>query len=260
MKTGICSITFRDLAAPELAGLVAKGGLDAIEWGGDVHVPPGDAAAAQLARKATADAGLETSSYGSYYSPLDAEGKTGDFTPVLETALELGTDTLRIWAGARASEVAGDPYRKHLAERLRADLDQAAAQGVRLALEFHANTLTDSNAAALALLGEINHPNLFAYWQPIYWVADSEYRLDGLRQLGDRVLNLHVFHWMFHPYSGTWAENTDRRPLGEGLSDWRRYLSVPLSEGEHFALLEFVRDDSPEQFLADAAVLKTMLE
>ena len=71
LKTGICSIIFRQLGVEEIVCLVKKAGLDAVEWGGDVHVRPGDRVAAETARKATQDAGLDVSSYGSYYRVLD---------------------------------------------------------------------------------------------------------------------------------------------------------------------------------------------
>lgn len=259
MKPGICSVTCRQLGLQGVVDLTRLAGLDAIEWGGDVHVPPGDMAIAKEARRLTIDAGLEVSSYGSYYTVLDTEGNAKDFSPVLESALALGTDTIRIWPGARPSEVAGADYRVKLIEKLRADLDLAAARNVRLALEFHANTLSDSNAAASALLEEMNHPNLYSYWQPMYWLAEPAYRFQGLEKLAERVLNLHVFHWRFCPFAGTWNENIDRRPLSEGADEWRRLLSVPLPAGDHYALLEFVRGDEPEQFVQDAATLKQWL-
>lgn len=256
IKTGICSITFRQLDIGSVVELVKQAGLDAIEWGGDVHVLPGDLKVAQEAARLTVEAGLEVSSYGSYYSGFDTGGNPENFAPVLETALALRTKTIRIWSGTHSSESAEDQYRKAFIEKLRSDLCAAAGHGVRLALEFHANTLTDSNSATLALLNEVNHPNLYTYWQPMYWVADQDYRLLGLKQLSDRVLNLHVFHWRFDPFTGTWGENIERCPLEEGAADWDRYLSVPLPSGDHYALLEFVRNDDPSRFIQDAAVLK----
>lgn len=260
MKTGVCSITFRQLDIPQLTDLVRQAGLDAIEWGGDIHVKPGDIAAAQEAKQRTSDAGLVVSSYGSYYNVLDKDGIEQTFAPVLESALALGTDTIRIWPGAQPSEVASPEYRQRFVKKLRADLDSAAAQGVRLALEFHVNSLNDSNAAALALLEEVNHPNLYTYWQPMYWVSDPDYRFQGLEKLSDRIINMHVFHWLFHPMKGGWGENIERRPLEEGSAEWRRFFSVPLRSGEHYALMEFVRDDSPEQFMKDAATLKKWMQ
>jgi len=259
MKTGICSITFRQLTIQQIVDLVKETGLQAIEWGGDVHVPPGDTAAAAEALRLTTEAGLVVSSYGSYYSVLDADGKPGDFSPVLDSALALKTDTVRIWPGALPSEVATPDYRARFIEKVRLDLDAAAAQGVRLAFEFHVNSLADSNAAALALLHEINYPNLYTYWQPMYWVADADYRVQGLKNLSDRIINLHVFHWRFHPYRGGWSQNIERLPLADGDEVWGNYLSVELPPGDHYALLEFVRDDDPEQLKADAAVLRRMM-
>lgn len=260
MKTGVCSITFRQLSVQKIAQLVKRAGLDAIEWGGDVHVPPGDPATAKVASRCTREAGLEVSSYGSYYKIIDPEGRPEPFAPVLESALALGTDTIRIWAGARPSEAADTAYRSRLIEHLRRNLDEAAACGIRLALEFHVNSLTDSNRAALALLADVSHSSLYTYWQPIYWLGDTDYRLEGLQALRSRVLNLHVFHWIFYPMRGGWGENTERRPLCEGAAEWRRVLSVPLEAGSHFALIEFVAGNEVERFLQDAAVLKQWIK
>lgn len=255
IKTGICSITFRQLDLSQIVALVKKAELDAIEWGGDLHVKPGDILTAREALRRTTEAGLAVSSYGSYYSVLGKDGTEQEFEPVLDSALELGTDTVRIWPGVMSSEVATKAYRVKFIEKLRIDLDAAAAQGVRLAMEFHINSLSDSNAAALALLGEVNHPNLYTYWQPMYWIADSDYRLRGLEQLADHVINLHVFQWHFHPMRGSWSENIERRPLAEGALMWKKYFSVPLLSGEHYALMEFVQRDDPYQFFNDARIL-----
>jgi sugar phosphate isomerase/epimerase len=260
MKTGLCSITFRPLNVQQVADLVKRAGLDAIEWGSDVHVKPGDTASAESAKQITEATGLEVSSYGSYYNILDGEGHRGDFMPVLDSAQALGTDTIRIWAGVHPSEVVAADYRAKLLDGLREDLDAAAARNIRLALEFHCNTLTDSNAAALALLNELSHPNLYCYWQPMYWIADADYRFQGLEALKERVINLHVFHWLYHPYNGSWNDNVERCALTDGAADWQRYLTVDLPTGDHYALMEFVRNDSEEAFVKDAATLKSWIK
>ena len=41
LKTGVCSVTFRNLNVERIIELVVEAGLDGIEWGGDVHVPTG---------------------------------------------------------------------------------------------------------------------------------------------------------------------------------------------------------------------------
>ncbi|MDF7805974.1 sugar phosphate isomerase/epimerase [Pontiellaceae bacterium B12219] len=261
MKTGICSISFGQLKPDELIDLVQQSELDAIEWAGNVHVQPGDVQTASNVRKMTEDAGLEVSSYGSYWKVVDEAGVPVPFEPVLESALTLKTDTIRIWAGHQPSDAVSDSERATLVSALHEALTLAEKQGMKLALEFHANTLSDSNSATLQLLNEVNRPNFYTYWQPIYWLTDPEYRMDGLKKLADQVLNMHVFHWLFRPGAGSWGESTDRRPLSEAAKDWEAYFSVPLKpESEHYALLEFVRNDDPQQFLRDAATLNSWLK
>ena len=49
VKTGLVSVTFRQKSVEEIAALTAEAGLSGVEWGGDVHVPPGDREAARRA-------------------------------------------------------------------------------------------------------------------------------------------------------------------------------------------------------------------
>lgn len=256
IKAGICSITFRRKHPDEIVRLAEQAGLETIEWGGDVHVPAGDTAVARRVGRITLDAGLSVSSYGSYYRVLDADGTPQEFLPVLDSAVALGADTIRIWPGRRPSESAGEDYRRKFAEHLRVALDEARPAEIRLALEFHENTLSDSPEAAGLLLDEVNHPGLFTYWQPMYWGPDPDMNLAGLERLSRRVSNLHVFHWTRRSRSA----ETVRHALEAGSAEWLRYLRVPLCPGiERSALLEFVRDDDAEQFFRDAATLRSWL-
>ena len=52
LKTGLTSVTFRRKTQEEIVALAAQAQLDGIEWGGDVHVPPGDLPAAKAAGRA----------------------------------------------------------------------------------------------------------------------------------------------------------------------------------------------------------------
>jgi len=55
-------------------------------------------------------------------------------------------------------------------------------------------------------------------------------------------------------------ETEELLPLAGGEDRWMRYLKVIASTGrEHFAMLEFVRGNSPDAFLEDAGVLKDWL-
>ena len=107
VKTGLVSVTFRQKSVEEIAALTAEAGLSGVEWGGDVHVPPGDREAARRAAQLTRQAGLEVLSYGSYYRCQPGE----DFTPVLESALALGAPLIRVWAGTKPWEEASPQER-----------------------------------------------------------------------------------------------------------------------------------------------------
>lgn len=63
---GLVSISFRALSVGDIIGITTCAGLEAVEWGSDVHVPAGDIAAAEAAKKKTGAAGLSMPEYGSY--------------------------------------------------------------------------------------------------------------------------------------------------------------------------------------------------
>ena len=65
MRLGMCSVTLRALPVDAVLRVAVDAGLACVEWGGDVHVPCGDLAAADRVRALTAAAGLAVASYGS---------------------------------------------------------------------------------------------------------------------------------------------------------------------------------------------------
>ena len=243
--TGVVSVTFRKLEAIEIINLAAKAGLDGIEWGGDIHVPSGDTGRARQVRKATLDAGLKVASYGSYYRVGTYSDAKETFKEVLSTAMALEAPNIRVWAGNQPSAAAGeDTWRKAIEEsRLIADL--AEKEGIKVSYEYHGNTLTDSPEAAFRLLSGVNHSNLYTYWQPAVGVGVSE-RIQGLQAIRPWLSNIHVFQW----------RDRERLELEAGAADWVRYFNaIEKGEGDRFALLEFVAEDSPVQFLKDAKTL-----
>ena len=125
----------------------------------------------------------------------------------------------------------------------------AAKYNIKVALEWHKNTLTDTNESAMQFLREVCHDNLYCLWQPTV-ALNMQQRSEGLDLLGDRLLNLHIYYWL----EGV------RRPLAEGVEEWKRYLAHVDKAGNRFGLLEFVMDNSEEQFLEDAKTLHGLLE
>jgi sugar phosphate isomerase/epimerase len=252
LTPGLVSVTFRHLPPRQVVALAAEAGLASIEWGGDVHVPDGDVARAREVRRMTAHAGLVSSSYGSYYRAGFSDRRSPPFGAVLETALELGAPLVRVWAGIVGSGEADDTTRRAVADDVNRICHEAARVNLGVSLECHADTLTDTAESALALIRDVNHPDLTSFWQPPNGMAAEE-ALHGLQRLLPHVRNLHVFHW--------WPDNHHRLPLAEGAGRWRRYLAAagaPEGPSRH-ASLEFVAGDDVDAFRRDAAVLVRLL-
>ncbi|MEZ4684343.1 MAG: TIM barrel protein [Caldilineaceae bacterium] len=246
---GLVSITFRKLTPAEIIALVVQAQLSAIEWGGDVHVPHGDAATAQIVRRQTVDAGLQVAAYGSYYRVSHEE--TGPFDKVLAAAVALGAPTIRVWAGRQGSAVADEAYWQAVVEDSQRIADLAAAEEIKIAYEFHRNTLTDTNDSARRLLEAVAHPNVRSYWQPPRY-STVAYNLAGIATVAPWLEDIHLFQW--HRVSG------EREPLAAGADDWQFYLDkISELDADRYALLEFVAEDSPANFLRDATTLLSWL-
>ena len=248
LTPGLVSVTFRKLSPREIVDLAAKARLGSIEWGGDVHVPPGELSVAREVRRMTESTGLTVAAYGSYYRL----GGGGEFEPVVATAVELAAQVIRVWAGQKGSEEATEADRRAVVEDALRIAARAQQAGIKIAYEHHRNTLTDTIESTERLFHDAAHENLYTLWQPPH-EESLDHNLESLRRMADRLLNVHVFHWRLPDLA--------RLPLSEGEARWRRYLDELHHLGGHrHLLLEFVRDDSPQQLLQDAATLRGWLQ
>lgn len=248
---GLVSITFRKLSPRQIIDLVAQAGLDAIEWGGDVHASHGDVAKAREIAQMTTDAGLVMPTYGSYYRV----GHRADvpFPDVLVSAIALGTPTIRVWAGKVGSAEADTAYWNAVIADSQRIVDLAATEGIGIAYEFHGNTLTDSAESARRLLEEVDRPSLRSLWQPPKGSTVEQNRA-GIDAIAPWLSYIHAFSWRIE------KGQTIRLPLNDYAIEWKEYLArIDALGGERYALLEFVRNDDPAQFLADAATLRGWL-
>jgi sugar phosphate isomerase/epimerase len=257
IAAGLCSITFRSLDADAVLALAVRAGVDGIEWGADGHVPPGGGAAVELLAARCRDAGIEIVSYGSYlgFGPPDGEDAAA-VDAVLDSADALGAPMVRIWAELGVGPDAPHAERGRVTERTAALVAAVAARGLTPALEFHPYTLTETAASAVTLLDALGDPGVRTHWQPDPSRTDGEV-LAGLARVTPRLAHLHAFSWG----PGGIGE---RRALADGADLWTRALAIadrdgaPLP-GRRFALCEYVRDDDPDQFVADAATLRAWL-
>lgn len=235
---GIVSVSFRGESPDTIVKETQKAGLRAIEWGGDIHVPAGNIDKAFAIADMTANMGLLTAAYGSYYR-LGVNGSSPEtFDTVSDTAKALKAPIIRIWAGSEGSADISFEKRKTLADEARIIAGKAAEKDIGIALECHMHTLTDNWKSSLDFIHEVSHPNLRMYWQPIQ-VLSEDCNLMSARRLAPYVDNIHVFHW----------DKSRRYPLADGRKIWQGYLDVFRkawdNDGKtHALLLEFMHDDN----------------
>jgi len=255
IKSGLVSVTFRHLSPKEIIDLVVEAKLDGIEWGGDIHVPHGDIAKAKEVCQLTTNAGLNIAAYGSYYKVGESEQNGLAFTNVLQSAIALTAPVIRVWAGKLPSSEANTAYRQGIIEDARRIADLANAEKIKIAFEYHSNTLTDTNESAKQLLGSVNHENIYSYWQPII-NKDFEYNKSGLAQaVGHKLQNIHVYHWVQK------GDTRVMKALKQGYEEWKQYSDIADKiPGIHYAMLEFVENNLPENFLRDACTLKDIIK
>jgi sugar phosphate isomerase/epimerase len=254
IRPGICSLTLPKKSVGEITEIAKKAGLEGIEWWGKDHVPHGDTSVAEKVKKLTESAGLKVSSYGSYYRAGISESDGLSFRSVLDTAVALGAPSIRIWAGNRNYADAGGTLIKQVVSDTMRIADMAARAGLMLTFEFHGGTLTNTNEGAVKFASLLEHPAVSFSWQPPQGYS-TECCLAGLEALLPRLNTVHVFQWTLTA-EGVCA----RHSLASGVDRWSKYFNLIGRTGrDHFALLEFVKDDSPEQVIEDAAALRKLL-
>lgn len=252
MRLGLVSVSFRALTPAAVVELVQGAGLETIEWGGDIHVPHGDLAAARQVSTLTREAGLSVSAYGSYYRLATSEDEGLPFEKVLASAVALGAPVIRVWAGNRASRDADEAYHQRVVADAMRIADLAHQAGLTIAYELHGGTLTDEIGSASALLASTQHPAIDTLWQP-YIGETLDSCLASLRSVLERLAHVHVFHW--------WPDSNTRLPLADGASHWQAYLDVLRAAGKNpDLLLEFIPNDDPALLAREAATLRRLVE
>ncbi|MBQ9717275.1 MAG: hypothetical protein IJV76_04720, partial [Clostridia bacterium] len=144
-----------------------------------------------------------------------------------------------------ASADADDAYRKKIVRHIRSLCDAAREHGMTVSTEFHGGTLTDHYESCVRLIGEVECDNFCTYWQPNQF-RDEDYNIAALNAVLPWLSNVHVFTWAGH----------NKYPLIDGAERWKRYIDILRTNGgSHHMLMEFVCDDTVEQFYRDAETL-----
>lgn len=242
LELGMTSVTFREKSIDQVALLTKKAGLSCIEWGADRHVLPLDFDAVRNARIQMEKNELFCSSYGSYYRMIEKDEDA--FRAICKTAKSLGAGIVRAWLGRMGSAKITPEQYADLLEQTKKLSGIAAQYGQVLAFEFHGKTLNDNGEASVAFLSACAKENVRTYWQPLSY-SDNEKNLSLVLPY---LCAVHVF---------TWDDEYRRYPLADGTQTWEKYLQILKNADISTKLImEFVRNDDPDQFLTDAAVLK----
>lgn len=245
MKTGLTSVTFRNLSTDEIIGIAASNGLDGIEWGADVHIKPGDYEKAKETYEKCKRNFLEVFSYGSYFR---ANGENYD--QVLKTALALNAPVVRIWAGTKSPENCNEKEFDFVVQNIKKIAKKASEYGLIIALEYHRGTLTQTKESTYKLLKTIQMENVRCYWQPNPDISLSEH-LEEINLLMPYILYYHVFYW---------EKGDIRCPISEAENQWIEYIK-PAWENKKMPnlIIEFVQDNSIISFIDDVKALKKII-
>lgn len=248
--------------------IVCESGLQGIEWEANRHVTPGNLEAAEKARTLCARNGITIPSYGSYYKAGISEESGMPFRTVLDTARELEAPCIRIWAGEQDYDKSKKSYIETVVNDTLRIADMAAEKEMTLIFEFHSNSLTNTTDYTLLFANQVEHPAVTFSWQPIHTNTQEECE-NSLSKILPLLNTVHVFHWDMGPYSDLGYTSEQfineglhwiRHPLSRGIDRWRKYFEIANNTGRnHWALLEFTKDDSMKQLYQDATTLKTLL-
>lgn len=244
-KSGLVSISFRQLSVDEIVNIMKESGLDCVEWGSDVHAPRDDFEKLNYIAELQAKNGITCTSYGSYYR-LGVE-PVEELVAYAKAAKILGTTVIRIWCGNKNYEAMDEQERAAFIEQAKLAAKIAEAEGVTLCMECHNNTFTNQLEGALRLMEEVDSNAFRMYWQPNQF-RDDETNFKYAEQIAKYTVNVHVFNW----------KGSDKYPLADATELWRKYLSY--FSGNEALLLEFMPDGKPETLPTEADALKNIIK
>lgn len=252
-RTGLVSVTFRKYNYKEIIEHIKRTDLSCIEWGSDVHVPCDNPENAVAVSDEMSANHLITTSYGSYYR-LGQSNEPEVFDMILSTAKKLSAPNIRVWGGIEGSQSLSTQSRNDIIKDTVNIAGKAKKENIKIALEYHQNTITDTVESALDFIKEVRKQggdNVYLYWQPNQHLPFAENK-QALIKICPYLTNIHVFAW----------EKALKFPLCDHKEQWENYIDIIKnnSGGNHDFLLEFVKDDSVEQMLEDAKVLAELTE
>jgi L-ribulose-5-phosphate 3-epimerase len=279
-----------DQTVPEALALFATAGLDAAEviYQDDYRsgLPVRDRRSAEQARRASEDTGIPIVGMTPYTTGINAldEGEwrsaVDEFRGAIEIAQLVGADRLRVYAGSwQPDQRDHEAHWNQLVAALRTLAPEASDAGVRLCVENHFGTMTQSATQTARLVREVNLPAVRVLYDQanLTFTHDEPYE-EALRIQGDLIGHVHVKDLVFtDPDAPFQASETARvaaseravrsRVVGDGVVPWGGILAALSTFGYDDVLtLEYEYrwhpQDLPEPavgFARSAAALRGLL-
>lgn len=233
----------------EAIELFATAGLDAAEviYQDDYRsgLPLRDRRAAEEAKRASDALGVPIiglTPYTTGINALDAnvwQSAVDEFRGAIEVAQIVGADRLRVYAGSwHPGDRDHQAHWERLSEALRTLGPEASQAGVRLCVENHFGTMTQSASETARLVREVDHDAVFVlYDQANLTFTHDEPFDEALRVQGDLVGHVHVKDLVFtDPDAPFQASETARvaaseravrsRVVGDGVVPWGDILAT----------------------------------
>lgn len=255
MKTGLCTIAFRDRPFEAVLDLAVAAGFDGVEpWGKPDHTPePFDADVIRKYSDAVKERGLEVAQYGSYANPTDElfDQQMADAIAISEI---YETDKIRVWVGSCGSADADDAQWAKAIEGFATFCDCAAEKGMSLVVEMHNGRLSDTVDGCVRLIEGVGRDNFRMNYQPMYTETPDQI-LDAAQQISPFVTTVHAQNYV------ETGKNV-RSLISEGLVEYRTVIGIFRAFGfDGYLEVEFVKEDDPESALkADAAFLRELCD
>lgn len=252
LKTGLTSVSFRSVDAFDVIEYCKNCGIGAIEWGSDVHVPCNDRENAKKIKNACDDAGIEVTSYGSYYRCGTGEDYKETFAQYLAVAKILDAKTVRIWVGDRNYEDADVEYIEKIVSELKDICHMAEKESIAIGCEFHGGTLCNNRRASLDMVSRVDCDNFGMYFQYDPRMSREE-NLATLESFLPLLKNVHVFY-VDSEFKRFSLATEDAQAL------WTQFIGILRENGAQTNLIfEFLPTESEECLAQEAKAFGELL-
>ena len=246
-KIGVCTIAFKDTGIDDVIRIAKEAGADGIEiWGQPEHIqyPVDERVTAAIGEKASM-ADLEVCALGSYYRPWrspEYHGVAVNPQNQVRIASLLGTSLVRIWPGSQNFDDCSPEGRKRVYGEIRQFAEVARDAGLKVVLERHSSTLTNSWSSPAAVLDEIRRDNVLLNYQVVYPAGIEDLKS---RAVEDYQNYLRVSaHAHLQNYTSDGDGTLCRSFLEDGLIDYSLLDDAAVRAGyTGYFMIEFLPDN-----------------